>query len=138
MKYINLSEIPSNTWQAIAVEDLDEFSEKYRSQYFEYLMLIISDKILKSESIDFKLMEGKPDAKEAAKLIKEWQLCKPISYKNGMDIAQREGIDQCIAISKATLNTKPIRTIWFDFFQKSTPTPKAFLSIDLNSKGYDR
>lgn len=131
MTYINLNEIPSNTWQAIAVEDLEEYSKKYRAAYAEYLMLMTSDKILKAESIDFESMEGKPEDKEAARSVKEWRLCKPISYKNGMDNAQREGNDQCIAISKASHDRKPIRTIWFDFFQKSIPTPKAFLSIEL-------
>jgi hypothetical protein len=131
MKYINLNEVPSNTWQAIAVEDLEEYSKKYWPAYAEHLMLITSDKVLKAESIDFEAMEGEPEDKEAARSVKEWNLCKPISYKNGMDDAQREGIDQCIAISKASHHRKPIRTIWFDSFQKSTPTPKAFLSINL-------
>lgn len=128
MKYIELNEVPTGTWHAIASEDLKEISNNYWWAYAQYLMLIISDKVLKAESIDFGSMEGTTECKDAAKSVKEWTLCKPIERRG--DDGVREGIDQSIAFTHAASATqKPIRTMMFQFFKQQVPPPDAFILI---------
>ena len=126
MANIELSDVPAGTWHAIASEDIRDLSKNHWPVYAKYLMMITSDKILKTESIDFDSMKDTTENKDAAKSIKEWTLCRPIEKRG--DEGHKEGMDQIFSITHAAnAAQKPIRTLTFNFFQSQTPSPSVFI-----------